>query len=96
MRTKKPKDPQDAKYAHSPLAKALAVRLKQWRHDEGLTFKAMSAKMGVSITVICDWEHANRFPDVMNLWALAQFTGISASEFIQPLKTAGAKKAKGR
>lgn len=93
----KKKRQQDSRTTHAdnPLVQAFAHRLKQWRQDKGMTFKAVSAKTGLSIPILCEWEHAQRFPDPMNLWTIAQFTGISASEFIQPLKTAGAKKARG-
>ena len=82
---KKQKQDSSTQYADNPLVQAFAWRLKQWRQDKGLTLKAVAAKTGFSTSILCEWEHAHRFPDVMNLSALAKFTGISASEFIRPI-----------
>jgi transcriptional regulator with XRE-family HTH domain len=76
----------------NPLVGALAARLKAWRAENGLALKRVAAKLDVSVSIICEWEHAHRFPSVDHLWALAQYTGIPAWEFIQPVKGVAQKK----
>ena len=75
------------KYADNPLVRAFATRLRQWRQEKGQTLKVIAAGMGVSVTILCEWEHGDRFPSVDHLMALAEYTGISASDFIRPLET---------
>lgn len=75
-------------YAKNPLVVAFAMRMKEWRQGEGLTLKTMSKDTGLSMAIICEWEHGNRFPSVDHLWALAQYTGIPAWELIRPAQVA--------
>ncbi len=67
----------------NPLVKAFAVRLQQWRKGEGRPLKEVAGDLDVSIAIICEWEHGNRFPSVDHLYQLARYTGIPASEFIK-------------
>jgi len=86
------------KHADNPLVQAFAQRLKKWRQGKGLTLAEVSADTGFSTSVICEWENGHRFPAVLHLTALAEHTGISASNFIRPLTSTEKKtrSAKGR
>lgn len=68
----------------NPLVRALASRLTAWRKEQGLPLKAVSAAMGVSVSIISQWEHGHRFPTAENLHALAEYTGIPAGRLISP------------
>lgn len=76
----------------NPLVTAFALRLKEWRQAKGLTLKIMATKTGLSTAIICEWEHAHRFPSVDHLWAVSKYTGIPAWELLRPVKGAGVKK----
>ena len=76
----------------NPLVTAFAMRMKAWRQTEGLTLKVVAAETGLSMAILCEWEHEHRFPSVDHLWAIAQYTGIPAWELIRPVKGAGTKK----
>jgi transcriptional regulator with XRE-family HTH domain len=82
-------------HAENPLVGAFAVRLKAWREENGLPLKRVAAKLEVSTSIVCEWEHAHRFPSVDHLWALSKFTGIPAWEFLLPVKGV-AKKTRAR
>ena len=82
------------KYADNPLVQAFARRLKQWRAGKGITLAEMSADIGFSTSIICEWENAYRFPSAYHLMAIATYTGIPAAEFLRPLKGTGTKKAR--
>ena len=78
----------------NPLIGAFAARVKGWRQEKGLTLKTVAADTGLSIAIICEWEHGHRFPSVDHMWAVSQYTGIPAGELITPVKGAGAKKSR--
>ncbi len=80
----------------NPLVGAFARRVKEWRQGKGLTLKVMAGDTGLSMAILCEWEHGHRFPSVDHLWAVAQYTGIPAWELIRPVKGAAAKKVRGR
>ena len=82
------------RYADNPLVQAFAVRLMEWRQGKGLTLKTMASKLGVSVSIICEWEHGCRFPSVQHLMAIATYTKIPAAEFLRTLKGT-AKEPKG-
>jgi ribosome-binding protein aMBF1 (putative translation factor) len=79
-------------YTGNPLVTAFAMRMKAWRQEKGLTLKVVASKTGLSMAILCEWEHANRFPSVDHLWAIAEYTGIPAWELIRPLKGAGKRR----
>jgi transcriptional regulator with XRE-family HTH domain len=60
-------------YEHSgPIAKAFARRLRDWRTAQRLPLKHVARELGVSISIVSEWEHAHRFPSMLNLEALAR------------------------
>gem|GEM_PF-7060553 len=61
----------------SPTVRSFARRLRQWRELKGLPLKHMAKELGVSISIISEWEHGHRFPSAANLEALAEYTGMS-------------------
>jgi len=73
----------------NPLVRCFAVRLLNWRKAEGRTLKEVAAELGLSISIICEWEHGRRFPSVDHLQALAQYTGIPAWCFLRESKGKG-------
>jgi transcriptional regulator with XRE-family HTH domain len=79
----------------NPLVDAFATRIKQWRQQEGRTLKVVAADTGLSMAILCEWEHGHRFPSVDHLQAIAEYTGISASAFLQ-LGKRGAKASRPR
>ena len=94
MKKKQKKDVR-TKYADNPLVQAFAQRLKQWRADKGVTLAEVSADIGFSTSILCEWENGRRFPSVYHLMAIATHTGIPAAEFLRRGKGTGAKKARG-
>jgi transcriptional regulator with XRE-family HTH domain len=62
----------------NPLVAAFATRLKEWRGQHGWALKEVALEIAVSTSIICEWEHAHRFPSVDHLWAVARLTGIPA------------------
>lgn len=69
--------------AKNPLVISFAARLLKWRQDEGLTLKAVASDLDLSIAIICEWEHAHRFPSIDNLLAVSRYTGIPVWEFLK-------------
>lgn len=62
--------------SHTPAVKTLARRLRAWRTGEKLPLKYVARELGVSISIVSEWEHGHRFPSVSNLEALARLLGI--------------------
>ncbi len=52
----------------------------------------MAADTGLSMAILCEWEHGHRFPSVDHLWAVSQYTGIPAHELITPVKGASKRR----
>lgn len=82
----------NSRCGENPLVGAFAMRMKDWRQGKGLTLKTVAAKTGLSMAILCEWEHGHRFPSVDHLWAVAQYTGIPAWELIRPATGAAKKK----
>jgi len=61
----------------SPTVRSFARRLRQWRELKGLPLKHMAKELGVSISIISEWEHGHRFPSAATLAALAEYAGTS-------------------
>ena len=67
----------------NPLTKVFSQRLREWRGDNGKKLREMASDLGVSLSIVSEWEHCHRFPSVKHLYKLAQYTGIAASDFIR-------------
>ena len=52
-------------------AQLLGARLKTLRLARRWAQKRVAAELGVSVSVVSDWERGNRFPSAENLIALA-------------------------
>lgn len=63
-------------YSACAVAKSFARRLKEWRREAGLPLKHVARDLGVSVSIVCEWEHAHRFPSISNLEAIAHCMGI--------------------
>lgn len=57
---------------HGAPTKILGPRLHAWRMEKGLPLKHLARELGVSISIVSEWEHAHRFPSVTNLEAIAR------------------------
>lgn len=57
-------------------AKFLARRLKEWRTEAGLPLKHVARDLGVSVSIVCEWEHAHRFPSISHLEGIAHCMGL--------------------
>ena len=62
--------------AASPVARVFARRLKEWRLEAGLPLKHVARDLGVSVSIVCEWEHAHRFPSFANLEGIARCMGL--------------------
>ena len=60
----------------APVVKVFAARLKEWRRDAGLPLKHVARDLGVSLSIVSEWENGNRFPSVVNLDALSRYIGV--------------------
>jgi transcriptional regulator with XRE-family HTH domain len=78
----------------NPLVDAFAMRIKAWRQDAGKTLKAVAKDTGLSMAILCEWEHGHRFPSVDHLQAIAEYTGIPACVFLDLRKGPRAKTAR--
>jgi transcriptional regulator with XRE-family HTH domain len=67
----------------NPLVKTFAFKLAQWRQAENKTLKEVAGSIGLSVAIICEWEHGRRFPSVDHLLALSRYSGIAACEFLR-------------
>jgi transcriptional regulator with XRE-family HTH domain len=94
--SKKPSKNASNRCLENPLVGAFARRVKEWRQGKGLTLKVMAGDTGLSMAILCEWEHGHRFPSVDHLWAVAQYTGIPAWELIRPAKGVATKKPRSR
>ena len=55
---------------------AFATRIREWRIQNGRLLKEVAGEIGVSTSIVCEWEHAHRFPSLEHLEALSTFMGI--------------------
>ena len=60
------------------------ANLSTWRRDNGLRLKDVAAGVGVSPSIVCEWEHGNRFPSARHLDAVAAFVGVPVWKFLKP------------
>jgi len=56
--------------------KAFARRVRDWRLEAGLPLKHVARDLGVSVSIVCEWEHGNRFPSIAHLEAISRYVGI--------------------
>jgi transcriptional regulator with XRE-family HTH domain len=54
----------------------LSRRLQRWRAASGIPLREVARNMGVSISTVSAWEHADRFPSASHLDGLADCIGI--------------------
>ena len=81
-KTKTPRRKTAAKGYRNPLVDAFAMRIKAWRQDAGKTLKVVAKDTGLSMAILCEWEHGHRFPSVDHLQAISRYTGIPACSFL--------------
>ena len=48
-------------------------RLREWRASQKLPLKHVARDLGVSVSIVSEWEHGNRFPSVTNLEAISRY-----------------------
>ena len=59
----------------------LGKRLREWRTGVGWPLKRVSSDLGISISILSEWERGRRFPSGKNLDVLSRYTGIPVSCF---------------
>ncbi len=59
------------KHMRQSVGKVLGMRLREWRLRKGFPLKFVARELGVSMSIVSEWEHAHRFPSVLNLEAIA-------------------------
>jgi transcriptional regulator with XRE-family HTH domain len=55
--------------------------LRDWRTTKALPLKHVASDLGVSISVVSQWERAKRFPSMQNLLQISEYTKIPVSDF---------------
>ncbi len=65
---------------HPPgtVIKAFAHRLREWRQGAGLPLKHVARDLGVSVSIVCEWEHGHRFPSIAHLEGISRYVGLPA------------------
>ena len=58
--------------------------LLAYRKGSGQTLVQAAKEMGVSVSVVSQWERGLRFPSIKNLHCISRFTKIGASELLYP------------
>ena len=58
--------------------KAFAHRLREWRQEAGLPLKHVARDLGVSVSIVCEWEHGHRFPSIAHLEGISRYVGLPA------------------
>lgn len=56
-------------------------RLRAWRRHAGLPLKRVAHDLGVSVSIVSEWERALRFPCCHHLDMLARYTGVPLCAF---------------
>jgi transcriptional regulator with XRE-family HTH domain len=77
--------PQD--YSANPIVSAFGTRLHAWRKTNDLTLKEVAQSLGLSISIICEWENLRRFPSPEHLLQVAQLMKVSPGVLVTPPKT---------
>jgi ribosome-binding protein aMBF1 (putative translation factor) len=69
---------------HPPeLARIFSRNLRDWRRRRGDKLSTVADGLGLSVSIICEWEHCHRFPSAENLQKLADYMGLPAWELIR-------------
>ncbi len=68
----------------NPLILSFAARLHDWRARVRRGLKVVAADLGVSISIVSEWENGRRFPNADHLYAVSRYTGIPAWRFLHP------------
>ena len=80
----------------NPLVRAFAGRVMRWRKEKGLTLKDIARELDLSVSIVCEWEHGNRFPSVDHLLDLSLLMGVPAWSLLREASGGVAKKAPAR
>ena len=67
----------------TPIVVAFARRLRRWRREQKKSVRQVAKDLGVSAAIVSEWENCNRFPSVMTLQAIINYTGIPACILVQ-------------
>ena len=68
----------------NPLVTAFAGNLCVWRKKNGVKLREVAAELDLSVSIVSEWAHGRRFPNVDHFYALSQYTGIPAWKFLRP------------
>ena len=44
----------------------------------GLPLKHVARDLGVSVSIVCEWEHGHRFPSISHLEEISRYVGLPA------------------
>ena len=70
------------KNGQSPVIRAFAGRMRTWRQESGFPLKRVAKDLGVSVSIVSEWEHGHRFPSVGNLEAIAKYIEVPACHLL--------------
>lgn len=62
----------------------VGMRIREARHDAGLTLEALAGRSGFAVRTICAWEAGARHPRPGNLASLAQIFNRDVAWFYTP------------
>jgi len=65
-----------------PVTVILGDRLRTWRKAQGYPLKHIAQDMGVSVSVVSQWERGLRFPSAQNLDRLAAYMRITVGDLL--------------
>ncbi len=65
-----------------PVTEICGKRLRDWRKEQGYPLKHIAQDLGVSVSVVSQWERGLRFPSARNLDRLADYMGMSVGEML--------------
>jgi hypothetical protein len=55
------------------------IVLHEWRKERNFPLKRVAKDLGVSLSVVCQWERAIRYPGMENLIKIADYVGVPVS-----------------
>ena len=67
------------------LISAFSTRLRDWRAAKRIPLKQIASDLGVSISVVSAWERGTRFPSVVHLQQVADYSGIPVCQLLRPI-----------
>jgi transcriptional regulator with XRE-family HTH domain len=68
----------------TPVVDIFARRMREWRASAQLPLKHVARDLGVSISIISEWEHGHRFPSVRHLEAVARYLKMPVCCLLYP------------